>query len=74
MRVGDLIVLDTREWADDWRGKVGIVVEVYPPIRHKGKTTDGRVVLHRWVAVVDGVKVVVSDEDVTVVQRRNSEE
>ena len=74
MRAGDLILLHTREWADDWRGKVGIVVETYPSIRHKGKTADGRVVLHRWVAVVDGVKVVVSDEDVKVIQRSESEE
>lgn len=69
LNAGDLICLSAEDWADGWRGRIGIVLSFYDTRRvksyHTGKTTT----IRRWKVLVDNETIVtVINDDVTLLQ------
>ncbi len=75
LNAGDLICLSAEDWADGWRGRIGIVLSFYDTRRvksyHTGKTTT----IRRWKVLVDNEAVVtVINDDVTLLQGASCEQ
>jgi hypothetical protein len=75
LTAGDLICLSAEDWADGWRGRIGIVLSFYDTRRVKSYHTGKTITVRRWKVLVDNETIVtVINDDVTLLQGASSEQ